>query len=144
VRIDPSGWDRVVNSVRVAFMEPTELKHDGQIVTQPEFSVFLARLRDRIATLDHLYGKGTISFDWQALGRAAADIRISGEQLRWEYAERRSSRTGQTHPLGGFLGWIEYEGDLGPFLGLLKAGEWTGVGRQTVWGKGTYRVTPAA
>ena len=30
----------------------------------------------------------------------------------------------------------EYDGDLGEFLPYLRAGQWTGVGRQTVWGKG--------
>ena len=50
--------------------------------------------------------------------------------------ERRSSRTGQTHPLGGFIGNAKYHGDLSEFVPYLRAAEWTGVGRQTVWGKG--------
>jgi hypothetical protein len=50
--------------------------------------------------------------------------------------ERRSSRTGQVHPIGGFVGEAEYEGDLAEFVPYLHAARWTGVGRQTVWGKG--------
>jgi hypothetical protein len=38
--------------------------------------------------------------------------------------------------LGGFVGDAEYEGELGEFMAYLLAGKWTGVGRQTVWGKG--------
>jgi hypothetical protein len=56
-------------------------------------------------------------------------------------AERRSGSTGQTHSLGGFIGEAEYEGDLRDFLPYLKAAKWTGVGRQTVWGKGEIEVT---
>jgi hypothetical protein len=55
-------------------------------------------------------------------------------------AERRSSRTGQNHSIGGFVGVAEYEGDLAEFLPYLEAGRWTGVGRQSVWGKGEIRV----
>ena len=36
------------------------------------------------------------------------------------------------------MGSVEYEGDLTPFLPFLRAGEWAGVGRQTVWGKGFF------
>jgi hypothetical protein len=138
LRIEVADVGREARRIRVEFIAPTELKAGGQVITRPEFSVLLARVRDRIATLDHLYGGGTLTFDWQALAERAAAVRIAAEQLRWEHVERRSSRTGQTHPLGGFVGWVEYEGHLGPFLGLLTAGKWTGVGRQTVWGKGAY------
>ena len=55
--------------------------------------------------------------------------------------ERRSSRTGaQIHSIGGFVGEAEYEGELGKFIPYLKAASWTGVGRQTVWGKGEVRI----
>jgi hypothetical protein len=53
---------------------------------------------------------------------------------------RRSSRTGQTHGIGGFTGFAEYEGDLAEFLPWLEAAQWTGVGRQSVWGKGEIRL----
>jgi len=49
---------------------------------------------------------------------------------------RQSSRTGQVHSIGGFVGEAEYEGELSEFLPYLRAAKWTGVGRQTVWGKG--------
>lgn len=57
--------------------------------------------------------------------------------------ERRSTRTGQTHSIGGFIGEAEYEGDLREFLPFLKAAQWTGVGRQTVWGKGQIAISTA-
>jgi len=53
-------------------------------------------------------------------------------------AARRSSRTGQTHSLGGFVGKAEYQGDLTEFVPYLRAAQWTGVGRQTAWGKGEF------
>jgi hypothetical protein len=64
--------------------------------------------------------------------------------IRQVSIERRSSRTGQRHPLGGFIGEAEYEGDLlHEFLPILRAAQWTGIGRQTVWGKGEIRCFPS-
>ena len=55
--------------------------------------------------------------------------------------ERRSSRTGQTHPIGGFVVDGEYEDELSEFIPYLSAAKWTGVGRQTVWGKGEVQIS---
>jgi hypothetical protein len=102
----------------------------------PEFGVLFARLRDRIAALCDLYGSGPLAVDFRAMGERAGQVRLVDSALEWHARERRSSRTGQTHPLGGFTGTATYEGGLAEFLRWLKAGYWTGVGRQTVWGKG--------
>jgi CRISPR-associated endoribonuclease Cas6 len=53
---------------------------------------------------------------------------------------RKSGRTGQVHPIGGFTSEAEYVGPLAEFLPWLRAARWVGVGRQTVWGKGDLRV----
>lgn len=118
---------------RVRFLTPTELK--GAV--RPEFSVLFARIRDRASTLRALYGAGPLEVDFKALGERAAAIRMTRcdlQQIRG--AERLSGRTGQRHSLGGFVGVAEYEGDLGEFMPYLEIARWTGVGRQTVWGKG--------
>lgn len=132
-----------VAALRVQFLTPTELKSEGVVVKQPEFPVLFARLRDRIATLRALYGAGPLDIDYRALGERAAAVRLSRCELMWEGALRRSGRTGQVHPLGGFTGYAEYEGELAEFLPWLRAARWVGVGRQTVWGKGDVRVIPS-
>lgn len=123
--------------VRVEFVTPTELKgREPEAASRPEFAVLFARLRDRISTLRALYGPGPLDIDFRGMGERAARVRLSRCDLKWHQTERRSSRTGQTHPIGGFTGAAEYDGELGEFLPYLRAGQWTGVGRQTVWGKG--------
>jgi hypothetical protein len=57
-------------------------------------------------------------------------------ELQMVEAERVSKGTGQRHSIGGFTGLAEYEGPVAEFLPYLEAARWTGVGRQTVWGKG--------
>jgi hypothetical protein len=129
-----------VGHLRVCFLSPTELKSGGAVVPRPEFAILFARLRDRIATLRALYGAGPLEIDFRGMGDRAASVRMSCCDVRWEKIERKSGRTGQIHPLGGFTGSAEYEGELAEFVPWLRAARWVGVGRQTVWGKGDVRV----
>ena len=129
--------DRVV----VRFETPTELKAEGGVVEKPEFAVLVARLRDRISNLRLCYQGGGLEIDFEAIGKAASAVAIVRSSLRRVEVSRQSSRTGQRHSIGGVVGEIEYRGDLGALVPFLRAGEWTGVGRQTVWGKGMLGVS---
>ncbi|HUI81668.1 MAG TPA: CRISPR system precrRNA processing endoribonuclease RAMP protein Cas6 [Bryobacteraceae bacterium] len=141
-----------VPSVTLRFVTPTELKSGGRVVDRPEFGVLFARLAERIQTLGALYGTGVSqagrpvprSTGLPACVSLPSAIRLTRCDLTWEYASRKSTRTGQVHPLGGFSGEADYEGELGEFLPWLRAMRWAGVGRQTVWGKGDVRVMERA
>jgi hypothetical protein len=121
-----------VTRVRVRFLTATELKG----AAEPSFGVLFARIRDRVSTLRALYGDGPLNIDFKDMGRRAECIYMRRCELRQVGAERMSRRTGQRHSLGGFVGFAEYEGDLAEFTPYLEAARFTGVGRQTVWGKG--------
>jgi hypothetical protein len=137
--LDPPA--ETVSGVTVRFVTPTELKgHDG-LLDRPDFGILASRIRDRISTLRELYGDGPLDLDFRAFGERAAKIRMTRCELQQVAVERRSSRTGQTHSLGGFTGEADFEGDLTEFVPYLEAARWTGVGRQTVWGKGEIHVT---
>jgi CRISPR/Cas system endoribonuclease Cas6 (RAMP superfamily) len=81
-----------------------------------------------------------LEIDFRAMGARAEAIQMTRSEIVRVHVERRSSRTGQRHPLGGFVGEAEYQGELGEFVPYLKLGKWVGVGRQTVWGKGEIEV----
>jgi CRISPR-associated endoribonuclease Cas6 len=136
VSIDLAPIPTAPTRVRVEFLSPTELKHEGEIVQRPQFDILFARIRDRVSTLRELYGPGALEIDFAGMGARASAVQMTACGLRHVDVERRSSRTGQTHPIGGFTGWAEYEGPLAEFLPFLEAARWTGVGRQAVWGKG--------
>jgi hypothetical protein len=125
-----------VTRLRVRFLTPTELKSGQQLAGRPEFPILAGRIRDRVSTLRELYGDGPLEIDFRAFGERAALVRITRCDIQQVDIVRRSSRTGQVHPIGGFTGEAEYEGDLTEFVPYLSAAKWTGVGRQTVWGKG--------
>jgi CRISPR-associated endoribonuclease Cas6 len=138
--LDLNPMARAPRTIRVEFLSPTELKHEDRVTGRPEFPVLFGRIRDRISTLRNLYGGGPLDIDFQASGIRAARVRMVRCEVRRVEARRRSSRTGQSHPIGGFVGFAEYEGDLEEFLPYLEAGRWTGVGRQSVWGKGEFSI----
>ncbi len=129
-----------VSSVTIHFQTPTELKAAGELADRPEFPIIFGRLRDRISTLRALYGAGPLEIDFKGLGERASRIAMNSSNIVWEQVKRKSGRTGQVHPIGGFTGKAEYTGDLAEFLPWLRAARWVGVGRQTVWGKGDVRV----
>ncbi|MBL8235515.1 MAG: CRISPR system precrRNA processing endoribonuclease RAMP protein Cas6, partial [Bryobacterales bacterium] len=119
------------------FLTPTEIKgNNGQLLPAPDFAVLLARIRDRIGALRTLYGEGPLEMDHRAFAERAAHVRMRASELQQVNVDRFSTRTGQRHPLGGFIGTATYEGDLQEFAPYLHAASFTGVGRQTVWGKG--------
>ncbi len=136
--LDPPA--KPVSRLLVRFITPTELKCGGQIAAQPDFGILAARVRDRIGTLSELYGDGPLPIDFRGFGERAALVRMKRCEIRTVVRSRRSSRTGQVHSTGGFVGEAEYEGELTEFIPFLKAASWTGVGRQTVWGKGQIEV----
>jgi hypothetical protein len=130
----PLAAARPVERVRVQFLSPTELKNSDR----PEFGPLFSRIRDRISTLSALYGSGPLEIDFQAMGERAAAIRMTHCDVLHVDAERISRN--KRHPLGGFIGVAEYEGDLTGFIPYLEIAVYTGVGRQTVWGKGEISV----
>lgn len=134
------GPDKVTR-LRVQFATPTELKAGTRLAERPDFWVLFSRARDRISTLRALYQSGPFQIDFKAMGQRAAAVKMTRCEVQWREIARRSSRTGQVHPLGGFVGEAEYEGELAEFLPFLKMVEWTGVGRHTVWGKGAIIVS---
>lgn len=126
--------------VRVRFLTPTEFKGADEPDVGAMFGPLLARVRDRISTLRALYGPGPLDLDFRAFGERAARVRMTRCELQTVEEERLSRRTGQRHSLGGFTGFAEYEGAIAEFVPYLEAARWTGVGRQTVWGKGEISV----
>ena len=129
-----------VTHARVRFVTPTELKFQSKVAARPEFAILFARIRDRVSALQAFYGPAPLDIDFRAMGERASRVEMTRCELHDEHARRRSSRTGQVHPLGGFTGEAEYRGDLAEFLPYLRAARWTGVGRQTVWGKGEIQL----
>ncbi len=136
--------DAPTQGVTLRFATPTELKSGSAVLRTAPFAAVFARARDRVRTIASLYSDplNDLDLDFRTLTRHAAAVETVSSDLRWISARRRSSRTGQTHPLGGFVGEVRYAGEMSEFLPILRAAYWTGIGRQTVWGKGVVETSP--
>ncbi len=139
VAADLAPRSESVSKITVDFLTPTELKSDGETLRDAPFDVLFRRTRDRISGLTSLYQNVSDTVDFRGLGERANSVRLVASHFDQHEIQRRSSRTGQTHSLGGFTGQAEYEGELAEFLPWLEAAWWTGVGRLTVWGNGLIR-----
>ena len=137
VSLDP--LPESVNRVLVRFLTPTELKP----AVTPDFGVLLARVRDRLSTLSALYGAGPLNLDFKTLGERAQQVQMIRCEFQHRQVSRVSTRTGQRHSIGGFVGEAEYAGELREFVPFLMAAQFTGIGRQTTWGKGEIQVVVA-
>ena len=135
--------DDPVRRLRVEFVTPVELKSVGKTLGRPEFGALMTRVRNRISTLRQRYGEGPLELDFAAFGERASRVTMTECRFEKVVAQRKSAATGQVHPLSGYVGHAVYEGDLTEFVPLLRIAEWTGVGRQTTWGKGVIRVARA-
>ena len=122
--------------IRVYFHTPTELKNKGEISVPGSFDVLFGQVYTRLNRLNTLYGSGEIPLNQNALRKQARSVQLSSASISRVDVSRRGTRLGQTHPLGGYIGSADYSGDLTPFVLLLKAASFTGVGRHTVWGNG--------
>ncbi len=137
-----AATDADIQRIFVEFLTPTELKSNGELTEHLAFVTLFNRIRDRLSALSTFYGEGELDFDFKALAQRASAISVENTTLMHVDRHRRSSRTGQQHSLGGFLGHAVYAGHLTEFWPWLQAAQWTGVGRQTTWGKGQILVRP--
>ena len=140
VSVDLNVSKTRANGVVVSFLTPTELKVEAASASTAKFAVLFSRIRDRLSTLRSLYGAGPLDIDFRAMASRANEISLVDSELEHLKTNRHSTRTGQCHQLSGFLGKIEYAGRLDEYLPYLEAAQSTGVGRQTVWGKGELSV----
>ncbi len=128
--------DAAVRRVRVRFITPTTLKRNGRLVEKPSFADLACRIRDRLSSLAAFFGDGPVEMDFAGVGRAAEHVRTVACDTAWERRTRRSNRTGDVHEISGFVGEAVYEGDVGPWMPLLRMGEAIHVGKYAVWGNG--------
>jgi CRISPR-associated endoribonuclease Cas6 len=124
------------HAIRIHFHTPTEFKTDGEVTEPCHFPLLIQQIVRRLEHLSALYSSGALTLGSEALRKQADAIQLRSANLRRVDVSRRGSRLGQTHPIGGFVGAAEYSGDLTPFIRLLVAASFTGVGRHTVWGNG--------
>ena len=122
------------------FLTPLRIKVKGDLVVDLGFQLFFERLLDRIKVLSYFHCNGHGQDDSDDLLKKAAGVKVAKKSLRWHDWERYSKRQDTRMKLGGLLGTITFQGDLGEFMPYLKVGEYVHVGQGTSFGLGGYEV----
>src|SRR4030067_120282 len=79
-------------------------------------------------------------WDFKGIIEIAKDVKVKKQALTWHDWERYSTRQDTRMKMGGFVGNISFEGNIEPFMQLIKAGEILHVGKGTSFGLGKYRI----
>ena len=133
--------DGPATAAMLNFLTPTRIYYSGNLTSDLEFHVLIRQLLRRISMLSYFHcGVDTSQWDFNGFINKAKDVTIKNKNLRWYNWQRYSARQEQKINMGGFVGNITYEGDLAPFLALLKAGETLHVGKGATFGLGRYEM----
>ena len=134
--------DPTPNRLTLSFLTPTRIAYDGSLTLDIEFHTIIRSLLRRISLLSYFHGNSNAipAFDFKGTIESAKAVETVDKNLRWYDWERYSSRQEQRIDMGGFVGEITFEGDLRPFMPLIKAGEVLHVGKGTAFGLGRYEI----
>ena len=134
--------------LRLELLTPMRLVERDRLVKHETFTfrALVGRLLERLSALFGRYGEAgdggeaAAAFDVAALLRAADGVRIAERRLAWRELFRASGRHRSMVPMGGLLGEVVLEGELGPFLPWLVWGSLVHVGKDAAMGNGQFRL----
>jgi hypothetical protein len=119
------------------FLTPTRLKFKDGLTMEFTFRMLVFKMLRRVLELAHFHVPGaTIDWEFHPLLVAADEVKIIRRNLEWVDWERRSNRQKTEMKMGGFVGEMVLEGELAPFLDLLRMCEVVHVGKGCVFGNG--------
>lgn len=126
--------------IEIEFLTPFRVRFDGKITDDIEFHVIFRNLLRRVSSLQYFHCGRELECDYKAYIEDAEKIKTVSNDLQWFDWERYSTRQKQKMTLGGVLGNVKYEGNLRPFMQILKLGEHIHLGKGTSFGLGQYRI----
>jgi CRISPR-associated endoribonuclease Cas6 len=133
------------SALTLNFLTPTRIAYNGRITENIEFHVIVRNLLRRISLLAYFHSNDQTGheLDIKDVIEKAMAVRIANKRFHRYDWERYSGRQEQKIDMGGFVGDISFEGQVIPFVPLLKAGEVLHIGKSTVFGLGRYEIKGA-
>ena len=119
----------------IRFATPCKLKEHGMVLGEIRGETLLRALERRIAGLNHFYAQppsASSTLHWSELPRLETEL---GE-LSWVILERPSTTQVERVNIGGWVGRLLVRFYNNSAESLLRLGQWTHVGKNTVYGCG--------
>jgi len=129
-----------VHRLSLSFITPARIKFDEQITTDPEFHILIRNLLRRISSLSYFHEGIKMELDYQGIIDRSMAVKTTRKDITWNDWERYSSRQDARMNLGGFVGKLEFAGELGEFMPFLRLGELVHIGKATSFGLGKYKI----
>ncbi len=127
-------------TVSLHFVTPFVIRKENEIKDSIDGRTFIASLLRRVTNLNAFYEQEpAVKIDPTPYLSAAETLELS-QNLFTVRRSRFSTRQKQRIAYSGFTGAITIKGDIGTLIPLLRAGEVTGVGKNTAFGYGRYRM----
>jgi len=134
------------DSLNLRFLTPTQIYRQGKFDHRPQFAPIIARLLERLEAIHHHYTQTEVLLDWsetyQSLVAQADTITISLDNTRWIETKGGSRRANRLQDLSGFVGDVQFRGNITPFLPYLLWGQALHIGKNTPKGNGWYTIRP--
>jgi len=129
-----------LKQVNLNFITMTRIKHDGFFVRNVEFHMLIRALLRRLSTLYYFHHGEELKADFKSLINKAENVKMVLNKTGWTECERYSQRQDARLNMGGIVGQVSYQGDLGEFLPFLRLGELVHVGKGCTFGLGKYQM----
>lgn len=130
-----------IREVTLRIKTPLRLKFRRDLVFDLKFHVLIRNLMRRITLIYYFHcERRKPGWDAKDFIRLAEKVRTTTANIRWFDWERYSSRQESRLKMGGIVGEITFQGDLNPFMPILKAGEILHAGKGTSFGLGRYEI----
>jgi CRISPR-associated endoribonuclease Cas6 len=144
----PRKWESSLNFkspnselLTLNFLTPTRIIYDGHLTLDLEFHVLIRNLIRRFSLLYYFHCGGDPSkWNFKEIIEKSRQVLVKQRNLSWYDWERYSFRQGTRMKMGGFVGRVTFEGNIEPFMPVIRAGEVLHVGKGTAFGLGKYEI----
>jgi hypothetical protein len=130
----------IPDRLTVQFLTPTRIVQDSRLCHEPHFKPWVKRLLERTRLISELYMEQPVWIPFKDLLADAERIVIVHQNTHWVEMWSGSRRDGEVRPTSGFVGEVQYKGDVSRLLPWLILGQALQVGKNTVKGCGWYRL----
>lgn len=130
-----------IKRARIEFLTPTRIKSSGSYGNPVNFKVMIQTLLTRISNMAYSYCEQTRILNFRSLVNQAKTVEVVNDDQEWREVRRFQGKKNIEMFLGGYIGEIDYAGEITPFWPWLKAGEVIHLGKNSAFGLGQYSVS---
>ncbi|MBM7623683.1 CRISPR system precrRNA processing endoribonuclease RAMP protein Cas6 [Sporohalobacter salinus] len=126
--------------LRLRFSTSTLLKNKGDFVEKIDFYKLMKNLFRRLSSLSVFYGEEELDIEFHQYLEQAKEIELIKDTTSWKSWYRYSNRQNKRIKMKGLVGEVAYQGSLEKFLPYLILGQYSHIGKNTVFGLGNYKI----